>query len=131
MTIFAVLGLVFTSSAFAQNKKLVCDVYYITEDNFGNPFGKSLPDGHAEAEFEDQYHSATIMKRTKNLVDFTAYVDQSVIQMSLAFQTEQTSFDGPAADVSKPFRLGLFYRGKEVILNGDRVNSITSQCVVQ
>ena len=130
--IFGLLGLSFaTSPVYASNKKLICDVRYVVLDVFGHPIVKDLPDGHAEADFEDQYHSATIMRRTKELVDMTAYVDQDTIETSMAYQTEQTSFAGPSAGAVAPFRISLFNRGKDVILNKESITSVFLQCLVE
>lgn len=125
----ASLFLILTNLAFAQNKKLICDTMYVTQDELGRRVNKYLPEGHAESEFENRYHSASIMKRTKDLVDLTVYVDRSKIQASLAYQNDQTSYGGPMKETA-PFTLNLFYREKKIQINGDLASSLYLQCLI-
>lgn len=121
--------LILSNIAFAQTKKLICDSIYVTQDEYGRRVNKFLPEGHIESEFENRDHSATIMKRTKDLVDLSIYVDENKIQASLAYQNNQTSFGGPMKDAS-PFTLSLFYREKKVQINGDLASSLYLQCLI-
>lgn len=126
---FTLFLLLFSTFSIAESKKLICDTMYVTEDEQGRRVNKYLPEGHAEAVFENRYHSASIMKRTKDLVDLTVYVDRSKIQASLAYLNNQTSYGGPIKD-DAPFTLNLFYREKKVQINGDLASSLYLQCLI-
>lgn len=119
----------FSLTVMAESKKLICDTMYVTQDEFGRRVNKFLPEGHAESVFENRYHSASIMKRTKDLVDLTVYVDRSKVQASLSYLTNQTSYGGPMKEDS-PFTLNLFYREKKIQINGDLASSLYLQCLI-
>lgn len=127
--ILLLLSFFIATNSLAENRKLICDTMYVTEDEQGRRVNKYLPEGHAESVFENRYHSASIMKRTKDLVDLTVYVDRSKIQASLAYLNTQTSYGGPIKD-NAPFTLNLFYREKKVQINGDLASSLYLQCLI-
>lgn len=124
---------VFLSSSFAHAEtpeKLICDVSYVTLSKVdGRRLSPELNDAHVEAELEntpDLGLYASILKRTETMVDYSVTITGDKIMASLAYGKQQTSYEGPIA--AGGFKLSLFYRGGDVLINGDMASSISLEC---